>query len=856
MKNAIKSAVVFITVGFLFTGCPSKNPEPIQFSEKPYFFDVGEKGTEIHDGYYPLTPDFTYSAENGYGWTEPFEDGQTFNHDYWEASRNAALIDGIASSEVQFKADIPNGDWWLTLWVDGGLEDSSTTELFILEENEELNLQAFMENAEQSGLRPDPQKMYRIIQKPVTITDNELTFHLRGNRDDVRIMSFSLIPDQSTPQNDSQQQVYDQLAESAGFNGEDSVSAFRNILNQLPDEPENENFRTFWNQQIEILAQANKYFYYRGWSWAIKETGLGLFDHLHQSVMLYDGILNNSRAEESPLYEKALWHRGRLLYWLWLERGGKSEIAQGRKDLAKMQELHPHNELVRMYNGEKIDSPDEFDTDKPAGAPDWAFAQWEVMNRLKNIADWWILEQQDENGEFGGKYGDDVELLRFWPPLILSGDSIVYGGWKKLADGVWNSNKVHKGYAKSPSDVEHSSEFISDTAPLMVLYTDDAVYEERLAWSADYFRNLWTGFNDNGNRFFKSSWFSSTELEMEPPKNRDVPYTTRATKAVRYYAWKTKDAETLQALEEWADAWLHVSQLTDKGKPVGIIPASVEFPSESFNGDEEHWYTANMFWDYFEWSGGSSILDQFLFTWTITGNDKYLEPIIQHLDLVSEYRNELAASVDSFEEGSTAWAAHTLGNSSSFWNLVETWRLLTGNENYDELIIEHGTPFIKYRLTGNEEFLVEGMQPYLETIRYNYPMVTSEAIHTDRVHIGPGNQREAGILQGMVTGYGIGEGASPYIAVSWEDASRDISFLVTDSDSTTLNVDLYSFSDTEEQVTVRFWQLKSGEYTLEVASGKEIINNKKIAIQKRGDRSEFILPSKKLIKLTITPNEN
>ncbi|HBX65873.1 MAG TPA: hypothetical protein DEG32_06840, partial [Balneolaceae bacterium] len=212
---------------------------------------------------------------------------------------------------------------------------------------------------------------------------------------------------------------------------------------------------------------------------------------------------------------------------------------------------------------------DPFDgINKPTNAPDWAFAQWEVTNRLKHIADWWVLEQQDERGEFGGKYGDDVEILRFWSPLILSGDSVVYEGWKKLADGVWNSSKVYKGYAKNPSDVEHSSEFISDTAPLMVLYNDDDRYEERLSYSADYFKNLWTGFNDNNHRFFKSSWFSSTEIEMEPPKNRDVPYTTRAAKAVRYYAWKTQDASTLKALEEWADGWLAVSQQTDKGKPV------------------------------------------------------------------------------------------------------------------------------------------------------------------------------------------------------------------------------------------------------------------------------------------------
>jgi len=849
--NRFKNLEVFAVLllfGFLITACSSVNPEPIRFSEKPYFFDVGDKKSKLAKDANLITPDFLYNKENGYGWL--IENLTSFHHNEWERSRDAFLIDGASSQKVEFRADLPAGEWWVAIWYEAGLEDSSTVQIYANGANITPELQAFTPGAEP---RQDIQKMYRVVQQKVEVQENGLTLKISGKEDIVRLLGFSFIPEFEIEENPKLRQIHNKIQKAGNFDRNEELSPLIAELEELAQSGEVENYAAYWKLQLSLLSKAEKYFWYRGWSDRTDETGLGLFDHLHQSVMLFDAVLNYENTDNSPIYNRALWYRGRLLYWLWLERGTHLEKNAAERDLEKMLERHPDDELVRMYNGEKIDA-DEFDViQQPENAPDWAFAQWEVTNRLKQIADWWVLEQQSETGEFGGKYGDDVEILRFWSPLILSGDSIVYQGWKKLADGVWNSSKIHKGYAKNPSDVEHSSEFISDTAPLMVLYNDDKEYEDRLAYSARYFRDLWTDFNDHGYRFFKSSWFSSTEIEMEPPKNRDVPYTTRAAKAVRYFAWKTQDKETLEALIEWADAWLHATQRTDKGKPVGIIPASVEFPSGAFNGEEPNWYTANMYWDYFEWSGGSAILDQFLYAWTLTGDDKYLEPFNKHLELIKEYSEDIKYDSNPFEIGSEGWASYKLGNSEGFWNVVGVWRLLTGNDAYDDLILSYGTNYIKFRLTGNEDYLVKGIQPYLETVRYNYPMLTSEAIHTDRIHIGPYRTREIEIVQAMITGYGIAESSSPYIAVSWENASRDLSFLVTASDSTSLELDAYSFSKNREEATMRIWQLAKGTYTLELASAGEVIELKNISVSEGGDRFKLIFPAQTLVELKITP---
>tara|TARA_R110002124_G_scaffold286310_1_gene466855 strand:+ start:41780 stop:44317 length:2538 start_codon:yes stop_codon:yes gene_type:complete len=836
-----------LLIGIVCTSCIKPQHTPVSFTNKPYYFDAGGSDSKPKDSSILITPEFEYNADIGYGFQA--SNLSKFYHKSTERSRDEFLIDGVIGTELTFKADIPEGKWWLTIWFDPGMEDSITTQLYINGLKNELNLQSFSSSAEP---RETIQKMYRVVQRKVDI-QKDFSFSLKGVEDEVRLLGFSLIPSKEQPSNEIQKDVFNEIQEIGDFRNSKKVDDLVSTLEEIKSNPDNLNFASYWIQQLNILKEAEKYFYYRGWSWATEKTGMGLFDHIPQSIVLYDALLSFEDATDHPLYSKALWYRARLLYWLWLEGAGPKEELSGKRDLAEMYKIYPDDEIVQMYNGYKLDQIDQFDKiPKKSGTPEWASTQWELTNRLKDIVDWWVNEQQDENGELGGKFGDDVEILRWWSPLILSGDETSYLGWKRLADGVWNSSKVKNGYAKTPSDVEHSSEFISDTAPLMVLYTDNPDYLERLKYSSDYFQNLWTGYNNKGARFFKSAWFSSSEIEMDEPKNRDVSYNARATKAVRYYNWKTNDQDTRNALVEWADAWVDISKSAEKSKPIGIIPPSVEFPSGKINGDEPTWYLANMYWDYFDWSGSTAILDQLLYTWTFTGDEKYLQPLLQHLDLILTYSEDLESDKNPFKDGSEGWAAYILGNSSGFWNVVENWRLLNASSAYDDLILEHGSSFVKYRITGKEQYLVEAMKPYLETVRYNKPMLTSEVIHTDRVFIKEPRVREAGILQGMITGFGVDESASPYIAVSWENTDRDLTYLVTDSDSTKLNVNLYSFSDQEVETTMRIWQLKQGKYELaRLIDGRT--ESEIIEIFQRGERVEIKVPSHELMKITIIP---
>jgi hypothetical protein len=810
--------------------------------KQSYIFDAGSAASEITAGAIRLTTESHYQPKRGYGWTRPPE--YSFQRRDLSRSRNALTRDGVAAERLAFRADVPSGKWWLTLWMEAGVEDSSTVALVLGEQKPRLAWQAFQPPAEP---RPMIQRIYRVLHRAVQVEANGLQFQLLGNADSVRVLGFTLHPD---PQpTTAQQQIWLQrLATAGGYRATASLDTLHADLKKIS----NDAFAAYWLEQIQLLQCAEQLFAMAGWEWANKETGLGLFDRLHQAVMLLDGLLDHSDAVSSPLYERALFTRGKLLYWLGKERGGPNEISGAQRDLSTLYQRYPQDQLLAMYCGKKIDLPDACDWLAAApNAPAWSAAQREALCRLRGIVHWWVNERQAANGEFGGKLGDDVELLRWWTPLIMAGDTMALKGWQRLADGVWESDQMHDGYAREASDVEHSSEFISDTAPAMILYSDDAKYLDRLRPSVRHFEKLWTGITPSGHRFFRSAWFSSTQVETEPPKNRDVEYNTRAVKAVRYLAWKTGDPQATKLLHEWSLAWVSAAMRTDKGKPAGIIPASVRFPDEAINGDETAWHIANMYWEYFDWEhhAGSMMLDQLLFTFTLTRDERLLQPLFAALELIKshdEAGDPAKGGSRSSQAGSAEWAAIKLREESAFWSVVEQWRFLRGDARYDDLIARYGTPYARYRLTGDERHLLDGLQILLEATRYNTPLLTSEVLHTDRVYA-PG----ADHLKAMLTGDGMPESTSPYYAVSWENTDDDFTALVTDTGQERLSVMIFSHATTERTVRMRLWQLAPGAYRMKWPTEKNVANEMKINVNARGGRVPVTLPAQKLVTLTL-----
>jgi len=817
----------------------------ITAQEKTYFFDIGSESSTLFNFSKTLTGNDIYSAKSNYGWVTEYK--SQFKRDFLlsRSVRDELTYDGIADKEIKFKIDLPIGKYNLIYWMEVAYDKDGTSQLFINNNNKNI-IQHKLKEDEEGQLRPISQ--YRVINTDFNSIGKSNELFWKGGIDSVRLLGFAIIP-KGLKEMETSRPISPKIKLAGEYNSNIELNDLRLILQNRLKFDKNDPYYLYWYIQVSFLCEAERFHNQQGWEWIKDLTGYSIFDRMHQVLFLSDSQIENAGSENNLLRERALWLRGKTCYDLVLERGGDYQRQIGLRDIEELLNLYPKDEKLRLLNGESIYSPSECSAySKDVNIPKWAALQLETICRLSEGVDWWVTKKQAPNGEFGGKIDDDVELLREWSPLLLYGNKNVITGWTKLANAIWNSPGVFKGYSKNILDVEHSAEFIADSTPELIIVDTTNTYLSRLEYTAEHFKNLWSVKNKFGHRFFKSGWYSSTQIDERSPRNRDVDYNARALKPLRFLAWATHDPQYISLLEEWSKAWLSASLKTEKEKPIGIIPPSVRYYDEAINGDEPNWYKANMMWDYYDWahSSGSKILDNLIFTFTLTKDDSLLLPIEYSLELINKL---LLKKVDlkkgKFKEGSEEWAAQNLINEDGFWNSVQTWRLLKGNKKYDLIISDYASYYVRYLMTGNKEYLESGLNKLLDVLRYNSQLRTDMVMHTDRVRI-PGTSE----LRAMISGDGSPEGGSPFYAASWKNTDNKLAIVLEKFDSESLIINTYYAGEYDKEFIVRPWQLESGSYKVYINESE----SHSVKITKKGEEITLLIPAKKSSIIKIIRN--
>lgn len=788
----------------------------------PLYFDAAPAATAPRSGTVAITPADRYEAARGYGWSQPPTDA--FAGDAtWTGVRSPALCDGVSGGEIALRLDLAPGRWAALVFLDDGHRDAHTVQL-------RINGRAHTHNPREFGLEeepgPPPINRYRVAQiafdsaagAPTTITFVHPAAAAAPHG--ARLLALHLLP---APLADSDQARWflRQLADAGRHDSRASLDALHFELGSHAKEPAFRAFGAYWQAQVALLAEAERWHRAAGWDWFSAQTRSSMFTRYKIALSLLDALVEHPEGDAFPLRPRALWLRARLLYWIEVEQHLTKDKEAFDRDIAELRRRHPRDELVAMYAGEKI--PDRSDAARftpLAGAPAWSAAQFEALQRLRSVAHYWIDERQSPNGELGGKPDDDVETLRWWPTLMFSGDRKVIAAFGRMADGVWFSRHIHRGYSREPRDVEHSAEFVADTVPLMAFLHRDAEWIGRLAWSHAHMRDLWTGRNAHGDLQFKSAWIGATSILSDPPRNRDLAMNTRATKAVRYFATLRPDPAADALLLDWSRTWAAAAARTDKGKPPGLFPASLRWPDAAFNGDEPTWYRANMFWRYFDWRGDGMLYDQLLHSWTRSGDAALLAPMRATLALLQAWPDP--AKRAAAPEGSAGWAADRLFQRPDFWSVVAQWRLETGDGEFDAFLRVHGPPYLRYRLTGKIEPLSEGLtRGLLDHLRTNTPMRTTEVLFTDRIHVSRdvGNCDATDLVVAMLTGNHAPESMSPYYHVAWDEAPPEFTALVGRAGPRALAADLFLHRKDNASLTARLFRLTPGRYRVTLRTG-------------------------------------
>ncbi len=582
------------------------------------------------------------------------------------------------------------------------------------------------------------------------------------------------------------------------------------------------------------------------YSWAERLTGINSY---HRYWAAYD--LCGPFTPDDPLYYKSQLLRGKVAYWNGREGGWKHCYALAREHFRILKERFRDDRLVRMYSGERVASVKKYHLQAP-GAPEWAVKQREALSRISDLIRYWVEERQSENGELGGGWGDDVEILRSWGASVLAvDDPVAREGAEKIANGVWRSGIIKNGYTKSVGDVEHASEPVSDTQPLMVsMRYGDPLYIERCMETMRCMRDVWTGKSHLGHLHFRSHYYSATEVEDDPPRSADVALNGRAVKPGIWVVWYNNHPAVKSLLEDWSSAWVKDAMRTDEGKPAGIVPGSVSFPEDRIGGYSKEWWNTRGYFSNLAAAGYTASLYQIMLSvYGFGGDDKHVAPILSAMDAV---RGQWQNPSPNAEVGSLPWVGQ-VHMARKFTDVVEKWRLLSLDTRYDDYLKERGSTYLRYLITGHKKPMISQLQGIVDALSSNIEMSTSEVLFTDRVSI-PGCE----LIFMMMTG-GVGDPTYyPLHAVTWENTNDRLAALVEKANDKRLGVLLYSFLPEEHEFRMRLWRLQPGEYEMTVsapqAAGEtdpRVVSREMLRIPERGTKVRLPLPPKTLCRVEL-----
>ncbi len=581
-------------------------------------------------------------------------------------------------------------------------------------------------------------------------------------------------------------------------------------------------------------------------------------------------------AEGSPVYPLTWLYRGRMVIWYALESGGvwnnrerkNQYFAAARDFFEKYAEAFPQNKIVRMYLGHPTSPRKRYEA--VPGAPQWALYQREGLERLTDIIEWWIDNRMQADGQYGGGWGDDCEMWRWWVPVLIGFDSRkISRAQARFSKALMNQAHMRRGYTTRMSDVEHTAEDSADAiTPMMHIDPENDLWRTYALKLAEFMENDWTARNKRGFLQFKSTYFTADKIDENPQRACDTVYHPRVVQPTLLYWQRTGDKRLTKLFAEWMDTWVDAAARAERGKPAGIIPTAIHWPDGTAGGLGPDWWDPRNHGEYTLYlypSAMDLMTHTLLLTHHMTGDAKYLEPIRSMARIRLDYLS--APPTGQPAPGTEAWCASKLGGLAS---VITKYRFLTGSAEFDDFLAREMSPYMRFRLRGDSASLISALRQNAEALRVNFEGYTSEVRYTDRVLRFPSlftggdkltepsgsvHTPNPSLLYSMATGDPGGAGYFPLNAVRWLTPPRGIAALVTESASTDFAAELFCFDAEPRSMSAEFYLLKPGNYKLTVTAGgdegRRPSLTRDFVVKGRAARVPFTLPSRRLCVLRI-----
>ena len=307
------------------------------------------------------------------------------------------------------------------------------------------------------------------------------------------------------------------------------------------------------------------------------ETHRYLHKIFYTPTLAYQPPFPTPPRPESALYPLWALYRGRFLTWTMIEDSDilnvpekkAAFVAEAERCFDLARKAFPQNQILRIYAGENL-SASAADFALSASddrAPRWANHQRRALTQLHRIIRWWIAERQLANGEFGGKWGDDVEMWRWWAPILIGfDDPIVNESQVRLARGNLARPSLAGGYTSQLTDVEHTAEETADTlTPMQHVAAADPAWATRTRRLLTLADAVWWGDNAQGKLQFKHIDFNHERLGADSARAYDTGYHVRVMQPALLLWQRTRDPALGLPLTRWLRTWAEAALGTDNG---------------------------------------------------------------------------------------------------------------------------------------------------------------------------------------------------------------------------------------------------------------------------------------------------
>lgn len=567
--------------------------------------------------------------------------------------------------------------------------------------------------------------------------------------------------------------------------------------------------------------------------------------------------------EENPFFPIISFYRSRMLIAQMIQNGKISGVPENRdaylNESKRLMEFayktFPENNLAKNYLGEY--EPWEELVEPNPKAPDWANYQRMVLEKLTWLIYWWVDNRQISDGQFGGGWGDDVEMWRKWMPVLFAfEDEKAIASQEKLFEGLYGLSRMKKGYTEFLNDVEHTSEEYSDPIFCMLnMQPENPVWEQRALKVLDYIENIWTGINEQGQLQFKSSWFNVDKIHEDEKRACDTPYHSRLVQPLLLIWLRTGNERVGRFITAWLKTWVKATFETAKGKPIGIVPAAIHWPDGLPAGmGEKWWHPGNYHTKLYDYpSQQSTMYECFLQAYFQTKDEEFLKP----LQFVADQRLQRIGDgeIKDYEIGSLEWCLAHLKKSIA--GILVKYKLVTGDASYDEIINKDIGGYERFLIDKNMENITQSMASLKKSLSLPVEFYTSEVRWTDRLfafgkyfnyvldeslpNFSPN------FLFSTLSGSIGNVKVLPMFGVKWLTPPTKIAIFAEVNKTDKFVAQLFHFGDYPRKMKVRFLNLFPGKYKFEL-EGNRTVN---VEITPENRDVAFTLPSQRLVKMIL-----